>query len=276
MRTSYLRNVWLKTRKLAGVAPLPEEMLGCIPDVADARDAIKSPVGLPMDSAYVSEVPPRFVINQGRAGSCAGCAAAHAIFILTGKTTKQQMRFLPAYLYIYYKVREMQGTVNSDTGSHLRNVMKVLKNGVPELDFHDWGDYWRKKPSESAEKNAVFSIKGYERIRSGAKAADTVCQVIGGEGLPVIVGSGIYSNAMRIAGRSGVMPMPDWENDRYLGGHAMTITGYKTGPDGARSFQLLNSWGSRWGKNGYFWVPEEFITNSEFTFDMWSFSRQYW
>jgi len=49
-----------------------------------------------------------------------------------------------------------------------------------------------------------------------------------------------------------------------LGGHAVTIIGYNDSlptPDGYGAFRLVNSWGTDWGDNGYFWMTYEAIKN---------------
>ena len=38
------------------------------------------------------------------------------------------------------------------------------------------------------------------------------------------------------------------------GGHAMTIVGYDDDVPGGGAFHVVNSWGSDWGTNGYFWI----------------------
>ncbi|MET0049533.1 MAG: C1 family peptidase, partial [Candidatus Thiodiazotropha sp.] len=40
----------------------------------------------------------------------------------------------------------------------------------------------------------------------------------------------------------------------YLGGHAVTLVGYDYNKFGG-AFKIINSWGTEWGDNGYFWMP---------------------
>ena len=212
----------------------------------------------------------REVINQGRAGSCAGCAARQAVYMLTKKLGTSKLAFYPPHLYIYYKTREKMGTVKQDSGSYLREIMKTLVDGVPEYKYHPYNDQWKIAPSQEAIDNAAFKLTGYQRIPIGLpNTAETVRRVIAKEGLPVLVGCRVYNDAMKRAGRTGKMPMPD-SRDWAMGGHAMLITGYTSG-----KFQLLNSWGP-WGNDGYFYMDEEYIADRLLTFDLWTFPKKYW
>jgi hypothetical protein len=273
------KNIYLKARKVAGMPPMMEEQLGCSPDKFDSRDKkkiVKSVNELP-DEALLDNINPNEVINQGRAGSCAGCAARQAVYLLTKKLPNKKLHFFPPHLYIYYKCREYMGTVNQDSGSHLRYIMKVLKDGVPPYMYHPYIDQWRNRPSRDAVEEAAFKIRAYERIPSGRpETLETIQRVLAEEGLPIIFGSRIYQDGMNIAGRKGRVDMDEVLSGRYLGGHAMLLTGYRTSQERGVEFQVLNSWGSRWGHQGYFWVPAEFITSVEYTFDLWTFSKQYW
>ena len=43
------------------------------------------------------------------------------------------------------------------------------------------------------------------------------------------------------------------------GGHAMCVIGYDDTVNGG-SFRIVNSWGTGWGDNGYFWLSyKDFI-----------------
>ena len=46
---------------------------------------------------------------------------------------------------------------------------------------------------------------------------------------------------------------------RKAGGHAITISGYRTNPQGKRELLIHNSWGESWGDKGYAWLGEDMV-----------------
>jgi C1A family cysteine protease len=51
--------------------------------------------------------------------------------------------------------------------------------------------------------------------------------------------------------------IPDWTTP--MGGHAVTISGYRTTPSG-KQFLIHNSWGVKWGEGGYAWISEAMVS----------------
>ena len=62
------------------------------------------------------------------------------------------------------------------------------------------------------------------------------------------------------------------ENEEVLGGHAIMAVGYDIQK---KVFIIQNSWGDKWGDNGYFYMPFDFITNKEWCSDFWTCSLVY-
>jgi C1A family cysteine protease len=60
------------------------------------------------------------------------------------------------------------------------------------------------------------------------------------------------------------MPGPDEE---VLGGHAVLAVGYD---DSAECFIVRNSWGSGWGKKGYFTMPYSYLLEQNLSDDFWT------
>jgi hypothetical protein len=40
--------------------------------------------------------------------------------------------------------------------------------------------------------------------------------------------------------------------------------------DGTKRFLVRNSWGTSWGKNGYFTMPMEYLCNNDLACDFWT------
>ncbi|WP_229926312.1 C1 family peptidase [Xylella fastidiosa] len=61
------------------------------------------------------------------------------------------------------------------------------------------------------------------------------------------------------------IPLPT-KNDTLEGGHAVLCVGYD---DEIRHFRIRNSWGNNVGEDGYFWMPYEYISNTQLADDFW-------
>lgn len=62
------------------------------------------------------------------------------------------------------------------------------------------------------------------------------------------------------------MDMPR-EGEKILGGHAVMAVGYD---DRRQWFVVRNSWGKTWGDEGYFYMPYEFMQNTNYASDFWT------
>jgi hypothetical protein len=53
--------------------------------------------------------------------------------------------------------------------------------------------------------------------------------------------------------------IPDYTPDSNEG-HAVALAGYRTLPNGSRQFLVHNSWGTRWGEQGFGWISEAMVS----------------
>ena len=70
------------------------------------------------------------------------------------------------------------------------------------------------------------------------------------EGKPVIIGMNTpesFTDAKNVW-------VPKETPDTYYYGHAMCVVGYDDNKHGG-AFEVLNSWGRKWGNGGYIWIP---------------------
>jgi C1A family cysteine protease len=56
-------------------------------------------------------------------------------------------------------------------------------------------------------------------------------------------------------------------DERAIGGHAVMAVGYE---DAKQWFMVRNSWGSRWGLEGYFTLPYAYLTDENLASDYWT------
>jgi len=76
------------------------------------------------------------------------------------------------------------------------------------------------------------------------------------EGKPIIIGMNTpdsFFNAKNV-----------WEPGdnpaNFYGGHAMCVVGYDDSRNGG-SFEIINSWGRKWGNGGFIWIPYKAFTD---------------
>jgi C1A family cysteine protease len=55
-----------------------------------------------------------------------------------------------------------------------------------------------------------------------------------------------------------------------LGGHAVTCVGYN---DAKGVWIMKNSWGSRWGDKGHFYLPYAYLLSTRLSGDMWQITK---
>src|SRR6266702_898905 len=78
-------------------------------------------------------------------------------------------------------------------------------------------------------------------------------------GSPIVIGFTVYESFESSAvAQTGDAPMPG-PGEQVLGGHAVLVVGYD---DATSRFRLRNSWGTGWGKKGYFTLPYTYLTDS--------------
>lgn len=190
--------------------------------------------------------------DQKSYGSCTGCASVGCLELLDRKNDMKHTDL--SRFFAYYNARSFEGTTGVDSGAYIRDVVKgLVKYGActEELWKYEVRNLYRK-PDDSCYKNASkHKIIAYERVRSIRGAQEALAQ-----GFPVVFGLYLYSSFEK-TGYNGIVRTPGWF-ERFLGGHAMAIVGYKK-IDGKLYFIVRNSWSDNWGDKGYCYVPVNYI-----------------
>lgn len=197
-------------------------------------------------------------------GNCTANAIAISHFFDQIKQ-KSEFPFIPSRLFIYYNEREMEGTINSDSGATIRDGIKsIAKQGVCDEKIWPYDvSRYTTKPLDSCYKIALNNqALEYSRV------TQTLDQLKGclALGFPFIFGFAIYDSfESQEVSKTGIVPMPS-TNERMLGGHAVICQGYD---DSTGRFLVQNSWGQGWGQFGYFTIPYEYLINTDLAADFW-------
>lgn len=253
--------------------------LGWQRDPLDSRDHIYKASIVNTGSIVPDIIPPSVdlralfppVRSQGPLGSCTGFALTGAFEYMLKKEGLAD--FEPSELFLYYNERDMEGTVNSDSGAYIRDGIKSLnKLGVCDSVYwpYDTSKFtW--KPSSGAYDNALKNkVIQYQKVFNNRPE---LIRLALSEGLAVVFGFSVYQSFMNI-GTTGMMPMPAKDStgritETLVGGHAVCIVGYLQ-INGTNYYICRNSWSNWWGDKGYFYMPEAFITDTNLCNDFWA------
>ncbi len=204
--------------------------------------------------------------DQGQLGSCTahGTGAAFAFDLAKQGGT---VNYAPSRLFIYYNSRFLEGSTASDAGASVADANKALnKYGAPpEADWPYIISKFAQNPPQSAFADGANnqSLK-YAVVQPTVQALQAILTA----GYPVIIGFTVYSSFESDATAStGMMTMPT-TSESVLGGHCVLVVGYKL-INGQPYWICRNSWGTGWGDQGYFYMPQAYLTNSNLSDDFW-------
>lgn len=204
-------------------------------------------------------------MNQGDLGACTAHAITAAlrwhIRKMGGKPDAPLSR-----LQLYFDERAAEGTADEDAGAEIRTGIKcVKKNGVSYEDAwpYDVKRFTRKPPADLYERTQLFGSLTYERVAVSVTGLKTALA----SGFPVVIGVSLYESfESEEVEKTGIVPMPDPENEGISGGHCMYAVGYGQKPG---YFTVANSWSEEWGDKGYCYIPEKYLGSPNLGDDYW-------
>lgn len=246
--------------------PRKIQRYGWLPQDDDPRDLVREhdeAAQLPthVDLTTTKNFSP--VYDQGQLGSCTANALAAAFDFIRHHILHSWVH--PSRLWIYWQERNLEGTVDQDSGAQIRDGIKVVhKLGVPpERDWPYDVTKFAEHPPTKAGKDAALDVaieyrapvQSLQGLRSALAA-----------GLPIVFGFTVYEEfeSDEVA-QTGIVPMPG-PASQPVGGHATVICGYD---DATKRFKIRNSWGPDWGIGGYFWLPYAYVLSKQLSSDFW-------
>ncbi|MEP7120569.1 MAG: C1 family peptidase [Byssovorax sp.] len=109
----------------------------------------------------------------------------------------------------------------------------------------------------SADAQGRYRLASIERLHAHPADLNEMAAILAG-GDDVWAAFSVDGDAWSARSLQGNV-IPDYSNDTGEG-HAVTLAGYRTLPNGARQFLVHNSWGTRWGEQGYGWISEGMVS----------------
>ena len=139
-------------------------------------------------------------------------------------------------------------------GDYFRNSLKAitkygacLEESWPTDLSLCWQKFAKEEPPLSAQKEAL-KYRGGSYWRIVPITAENIKQAIYQNQVPVLIGMSWHRNFNRPE-KDGKLPLPD---KKSVGGHAVCCVGWNK-----NKIYFRNSWGPKWGNNGYFYILEE-------------------
>jgi C1A family cysteine protease len=239
---------------------------GWVPDLPDQRDylyqSIKPVVRLPASCDLRKACS--CVEDQGNLGSCTAQALAGNLEFLD-KLPDAAYEDV-SRLFIYYNERALIDSEAFDSGASLRDGIKSLKKlgACREKMWPYLISRFAKKPLPRCYTEAKkHRICAYYRIHTLNEMLTCLAQ-----GYPFVFGFTVYESfSSNLVGRTGVVHMPK-KSEKVIGGHAVMAVGYNQKQD---RFLVRNSWGTSWGKGGYFTMPFAYLMS--LAADFWTIRK---
>ena len=219
------------------IKPKNKAYYGWTPDVPDQRDLMfslpKKMKKLPSKvDLRLEELP---VFDQGALGSCTANAIS-AAFAFSVLKQKEEAFYIPSRLFI--------GVCTEKTWPY---VISKFTNKPTDICY-----------KEAAGNKAIK----YERLTRSLYDFKSCLA----SGFPFVGGFAVYESfESKEVTKTGMMPMPG-KDEKFYGGHAILVMGYD---DSIQCFIVRNSWGTKWGDKGYFYMPYDYLLNRNLSDDFW-------
>lgn len=192
--------------------------------------------------------------DQGGQGSCVGWATAYAC-----KSYQERREigwaldtpdhlFSPAFVY-----NQING--GKDGGSKIPDALTLaVSKGISTLATMPYSDTnHTKQPSAAAKTEAA----GFKARRWSTVQGTTGIKTALANGRPAILSMKVYDAFDNIV--PGPNAVYNSAAGPFRGGHAVTVVGYNNAKFGG-SFKIINSWGTDWGDQGFFYLPYSMIS----------------
>jgi len=260
------------------------------PDTANFRTGLmfndeeynQQPVQAKFAGSKFSELPLKVSLrqycptpaDQGSIGSCVGWSTCYGAlttqYAIKNKWTDKEKITAKAFsaLFVYNLVKANDYSCGG--GTYIPLAMTKLKNTGTCLDKHFIRNNCSVLPNDTLKQLAKqYAIEDFMSLftttdESKIKIQKTKQSLA--ENKPVVIGMTLLDNFISISKTD-----PVWHPEKGLGwpagGHAMCVIGYD---DGKEQFEILNSWGEKWGENGYCYVKySDYTKYCRYAFQMY-------
>jgi len=252
-----------------------EEFIKNTPKKFQTKGLVKAVV--PDSYDLIKYMPP--IGDQERSGSCIAWTLSYYSmsilynrhFDVVDRTAKFALAFDPYYVYNsrlgenYSKEQLCKKGMGWDFAFRHIERRGNKRMAIPPYDLNcqnrneESNLYNREEFNEAIENSRSYRIRKKQRLDpDDDDYIYFIKQEIFLERSPVPIGISYYGEGLAKAGKNGGYFQPNYvpkiEEERK--GHAMTIVGYDDYVMGG-SVLVANSWGTKWGNNGFLWISYE-------------------
>jgi cathepsin K len=204
--------------------------------------------------------------SQGSQGSCVAWATGYYLksfhenyedFVINGLAPTNEMS--PSFIYNQIKVSDC------DNGAVVQRALDTIQfTGIPSLSIMPYSEFDcdtqptdLQKISAAPNKIESYAYLDQDKVYEQAKAFLF-------NGQPVVIAITIDRSYFGAKDENGIYIYRKFKE--ASGGHAMLVVGYD---DEMNAFKVVNSWGKKWGNDGFVWIDykafkEAGDTDSEF------------
>ncbi|MEH2260143.1 C1 family peptidase [Nostoc sp.] len=233
--------------------------------------------------------------EQGNLKSCTAIAGVALVEYFERKVTGE---YIDASSLFLYKVARKLMHLTGDTGASTRFTMKAMALfGIPPEEYwpYEIENFDKEPPAFCYAYAQNYQALQYFRLdlpQLSKKQALVQIKAFLAAGFPAMFGFTTYSSLFnKKTVKTGKIPYPTI-NEKMLGGHAVVAVGYndnklidhpnyklindynKNFPTQG-AFLIRNCWGEDWGKDGYGWLPYEYVLRGLAT-DWWLLLKNEW
>jgi hypothetical protein len=195
--------------------------------------------------------------NQGQQGSCVAWSSAYAARTVLESASAgvdpDQIKFSPSFMY-------NQIGLDGCQGSYIQRAMEQMsqQGALPLNEFpYNEQDCSRQPDGSQLREAGQYKIHGFTRLTNGDNINSISVRAVKehlAKDAPVVIGMMVGQSFMQnMMGQELWQPQGMDASQVGMGGHAMCVIGYDDRKFGG-AFQIMNSWGPEWGKEGVGWV----------------------
>ncbi|MDR2964780.1 MAG: C1 family peptidase [Treponema sp.] len=239
-----------------------EEVYNTLPRTAPL--AASSYEGLPSSFSLKQYAP--LPGDQEDYGTCVGWAAGYAARTISesvalnrlNQTETTQNAFSPIYIYRNIRPDDPTGRY----GAQIYSALDLMREfGIAKMLEIERNLSFPNVQLTSYKNSRKYPIGGYVTLfsRDDRRKPALITRIVKkslSEGKPVIIG---MNTPYSFTGARNVWE-PSESPERFYYGHALCVVGYDDNKYGG-AFEVMNSWGRKWGNGGYMWIPYQTFVN---------------